>query len=153
MNGLPPTHLAPKGSLPLPHRGHGRPCGPRRFFQKPLSNMPLRFLASRQLQISIKEVLAPPPNVFTPTTPPCRCQCRQRRSTSLYANPILIELSDNTIPVSPIILEEDFHIREDAYLTFPPAVNDSTTRKAIGCFQVNNENAVKYIDHVYCYCS
>ena len=36
------------------------------------------------------------------------------------------------------------------YLTFPPEVNNSTTRKAIGRFQVNIENAVKYMDHVYC---
>ncbi len=59
-------------------------------------------------------------------------------------------IPDERSAVSPIVLEEDFRLKEDAYLAFPPDVNDSTTREAIGRFQVNIENAVKYIDHVCC---
>ncbi len=50
-------------------------------------------------------------------------------------------------------MEEDFRLRKDADLTFPPEVHNSITKKAIGHFQVNIENAVKHIDHVYCCCS
>ena len=50
-------------------------------------------------------------------------------------------------------MEEDFRLREDTYLTFPPKVNDLTIREAIRCFQVNIENTVKHIDYVCCYCS
>lgn len=50
-------------------------------------------------------------------------------------------------------MEEDFCLREDAYLTFPSEVNDFTTREAIEYFQVNIENTVKHMDHICCYCS
>ncbi len=61
--------------------------------------------------------------------------------------------ADNIVPISPVVLEEDFHLREDAYLTFPSEVKDSISREAIGRFQVNIKNAVKHMDHVYCCCS
>ncbi len=61
--------------------------------------------------------------------------------------------ADNIVLVSPVVLDEDFRLREDAYLLFPPEVNDSTTREAIRRFQVNIENAVKYIDYICCCCS
>ena len=38
-------------------------------------------------------------------------------------------------------------------MTFPPEVNDLTTREAIGHFQVNIKNAIKHINHICCYCS
>ncbi len=47
-------------------------------------------------------------------------------------------------------MEEDFRLREDAYLAFPPEVNDSTIREAIRYYQVNIENAGKHMDHVCC---
>ena len=61
--------------------------------------------------------------------------------------------ADNIVPVSPIVLEEHFYLKEDAYLAFSLEVNDSITRESIGRFQVNIENAVKHIDHVCCCCS
>ncbi len=61
--------------------------------------------------------------------------------------------ADNIVPVGPVVLEEDFRLREDAYLTFPPEVNNSITREAIRRFQVNIENAVKHMDYVCCCCS
>ncbi len=48
-------------------------------------------------------------------------------------------------------MEEDFRLKEDAHLAFPPEVNNSITREAIGRFQVNIVNTVKYMDDV-CYC-
>ncbi len=135
MNGLPFTPFASKGSLPPPCCSRGRPHGPERFFQRPSSNAPLRRLAPRQLQ-----TLNPPP-----TIPPRRRQC--------WSIPANLIPADNIIPVSPVVLEEDFRLQEDTYLTFPPEVNDSTTKEAIERFQFNIKNAVKYIDHVYCCCS
>ncbi len=132
MNGLPLTPLAPEGSLPPPCRGRGRPHSPGHFSRRPPSNVPLRRLASRQLQTS-----NPPP-----TIPP---RCCQRQSTPANLMP-----ADNIVLVSPIILKEDFRLREDVYLTFPPEVNDSITREAIGHFQVNIKSVVKHMDYVYC---
>ncbi len=79
--------------------------------------------------------------------PLCRHQYHQRQSTPANLIP------DECFVVSPIVLEKDFRFREDVYLTFPPEINDFITREAIGYFQVNIENAVKYIDHVYYCCS
>ncbi len=79
--------------------------------------------------------------------PPCRCQRCQCQS--ILANLIPDECS----AVRPVVLKEDFRFREDAYLAFPPEVNDSTTREAIGRFQVNIENAIKHMNHVCCCCS
>ncbi len=70
INGLSPTYLTPKGSLPLSHHGRGHPCGLRCFFQKSLSNTPLRSFTPRQLQTSTKDVFVPPLNVLTPTILP-----------------------------------------------------------------------------------
>lgn len=56
----------------------------------------------------------------------------------------------NTVLITLVTLEEDFCLRENAYLTISHEVNDSIIRKAIRCFQVNIENAVKYIDHMCC---
>ncbi len=78
--------------------------------------------------MSNRNVLEPPPNIFTPTIPPRRCRRRQRQS--IPTNLILDERS----AISPVVLEEDFCLREDAYLAFSPEVNDSTIREAIGCF-------------------
>ncbi len=80
-----------------------------------------------------------------PTIPPRR---RQRRSTPANLRP-----TDNIVLVGPVVLEEDFRLKEDVYLTFSPKINDSITREAIGRFQVNIENAVKHMDHVCCCCS
>ncbi len=62
-------------------------------------------------------------------------------------------LADSIVPVGLIVLEEDFCLREDAYLSFPPEINNSITREAIRHFQVNTKNAVKHIDHVCCCCN
>lgn len=82
--------------------------------------------------------------------PPCKAERRQCWSTSFSANFMPVELFHNTIPISSVVLEEDFRFRKEAYLTFSLEVNDSTSRKAVGYFQVNIENAMNYIDHV-CY--
>ncbi len=100
--------------------------------------------------MSIRNILTSLPNILNPKIPPRRGQRHQHWSTSLFANPISIELFDNTIPINLIILEEDFCLRENAYLTFPPEVNNFTIRKAIGRFQVNIENTVKHMDYI-CY--
>lgn len=52
--------------------------------------------------------------------------------------------------VNPVTLGEDFHLRKKVYIAFPLKVTDSTTRQAISCFQVNIDNVVKLIDHIYC---
>ncbi len=78
---------------------------------------------------------------------PYRCQCCQRQSIPANLIP------DERSAISIIILKEDFRFRKDAYLTFLLKVNNSITRKAIGHFQVDIENAIKYMDHVYYYCS
>ena len=135
MNGLPLTPLAPEGSIPLPRRGRGCPRGPGRFSRRPPSNALLRHLAPKQLQMSNPPLTIP-------------LQRRQRRSTPANLMP-----ADNIVPVSPVVLEEDFRLKEDAHLIFPPKINGSMTRKAIGCLQVNIENTVKHMDHVCCYCS
>ncbi len=147
MNGLPLTHLALEGSSPPLRRDCGRPRGLERFFRQLWSNAPLRSLAPRQLQTSNIDVLGPPPNILTSTMLPRRRRCRQGQSTP--ANLI----SNARSAVSPVVLENDFRLREDAYLAFPPEVNDSTTREAIGRFQVNIKNVVKHMDHVCCCCS
>lgn len=66
---------------------------------------------------------------------------------------MLVEPFYNTGSVSFVILEEDFRLRKEVYLTFPPKVNDSTTREAIEHFQVNIKNAVRHIDYICCYCN
>ncbi len=147
MNRLSLTHLAPKGSSPPHPRSRGRPRGSRRFSQHLRSNGPLRSLALRQLQTSNRDVLEPPPNSFTPTMPP-----RRRRHCQRWTTPANLILDERSV-VCPVVLEEEFRFREDAYLVFFSEVNDSTTREAIGYFQVNIENAVKYMDHICCCCS
>ncbi len=77
----------------------------------------------------------------------CRRRRRQRQSTSVNLIP------DKRSAISPVVLEEDFCLREDAYLTFPPEVNGFTIIETIGRFQVNIENIIKYIDYVCCCCS
>lgn len=64
-----------------------------------------------------------------------------------------IEPFYNTILISLVILEEDFCLGKEVYLTFSPKVNDSITREAIGRFQVNIKNTIKYMDHICCCCS
>ncbi len=46
---------------------------------------------------------------------------RQRQSTPANLIP------DERSTISPVILEDDFRLREDAYLAFLPEVNNSTT--------------------------
>ncbi len=128
MSELPLTCLALEGSSPPPRHGRRRLCGLERFFRQPRFNMLLRSLAPRQLQTSNRDILGPPPNIFTPTMPPRGHQCRQRQSIPANLIP------DDRSTVSPVVLEEDFCFREDAYLAFPPEVNDSTIREAIGRF-------------------
>ena len=96
---------------------------------------------------------ATPRALFHNSIPLCKAQCCQRRSTFFSANFIPIEPFHNTVSISPVILEEDFRLREDAYLTFFSKINDSTTREAIGRFEVNIKNAIKHTDYVYCCCS
>lgn len=55
------------------------------------------------------------------------------------------------MPVNLVALEEDFHLRAEAYMAFPPELSNITTREAISRFQFKITNAVKYMDHV-CYC-
>lgn len=90
-------------------------------------------------------------NVFTLIIPPCKGQHHQR--WSIPTNLILVERFDNIISVSSIVLEKDFHLRKNVYLTIPPEVNNSTIRKAIGHFQVNIKNIIKYLNYVCCYCN
>ncbi len=147
MNGLLPIHFAPKSSLPPPRSGRQHLRGFKYFSQQLRSNASLRSLAPKQLQTLNKDVLEPPPNIFTLIMPTYRgryCQC-QLTPTNLIPN--------ERSAISSIVLEEDFHLREDAYLTFPPKINNSIIRKAIGHFQVNIENIIEYIDHVCYYCS
>lgn len=127
--------------------------GCRRLAQQPLPNAFLKTLAPRQLQMSTRNVLEPLPNTFTPTArapanrtiamprppfnsfiPPCKtlyCQCR---STPSFTNFMPIEPFHNIVPISSVILKENFRLKEEAYLTFLPKVNNSITRKAIGRF-------------------
>ncbi len=144
MNGLPLIHLALEGSSPPPCRSRGRLRGPRSFSRQPWSNTPLRSFAPRQLQTSNKDVLESPPNILTPTIPPCRRQYHQRQSTSAKLIP------DKCSAISPVVLEKDFRFREDVYLTFLPEVNDSITKEAMKCFQINIKNAIKHVDYVCC---
>lgn len=65
---------------------------------------------------------------------------------------MLVEPSFNSVLVSLVILEEDFHFREETYIIFPFEVNNSTIRKAIGRFQMNIKDAEKYMDYVCCCC-
>lgn len=55
------------------------------------------------------------------------------------------------MPVDPVALEKDFRLRAEVCIAFPPELSITTTRKAIGCFQVKITNAVKQMDHI-CYC-
>ncbi len=147
MNGLSLTHFALEGSSPLPHYGRGCPCGPERFSQQLWSNASLKSSAPRQLQTSNRDVLEPPPNILTPKIPPCRCQRHQRQSTPANLIP------DERFAVSLFVLEEDFRLRKDIYLTFPLEVNNSITKEVIERFRVNIENIIKHMDHVYYCCS
>lgn len=135
INKLSLIPLTLKCSLPLLLCGRGHLCGPESFFQQSSFNAPLKRLVPRQLQI-----LNPPPIIL-----PWRCQL-----WSIYANFIPAERFNNTIPVSPVVLEDDFHLRENAYLTFPFEVNNFIIREAIGRFQGNIKNTVKHMDYVYC---
>lgn len=94
--------------------------------------------------MSNRDVLESPPNIFTPIILLCGYQHYQRQS--ILANLI----SDKRFAVSPVVLEEDFCLKEDVYLTFPPKVNDFKTREAIRHFQLNVENAIKHINYVCC---
>lgn len=102
---------------------------------------------------SASRSIATPKAPLNRSIPACKAQRRQRRSTSSSANFMLVKPFYNTVPINPIVLEEDFRLREEAYLPFPLEVNDSTTKKAIRCFQVNIKNFIKHIDHIYYYCS
>ncbi len=147
MNGLPLIHLALDSSSSPPCCGRGRLCGPRRFSQQLRSNTSLRSLAPRQLQMSKRNVLELPPNILTPTILPHRRQRYQRQLTPSNLIP------DKCFTIRLVVLEEDFRLREDAYLTFSPEVNNSIIREAIWRFQVNIENALKHMDHFCCCCS
>lgn len=57
---------------------------------------------------------------------------------------------DSSYLVNLIVLEKDFHLRYEANVEFLPKVNDITIRKAIKQFQVNIDNAIKHLDHLYC---
>ncbi len=98
---------------------------------------------------SISSCTAMPRALLNRSIPLYKSQNHQRRSTPSSTNLILVESFNNTVLVSPIVLEEDFCLKEHVCLTFPPEVNNSITRKAIGRFQGNIENAIKYMDHVY----
>lgn len=81
--------------------------------------------------------------------PPCKTQYHQHQLISFLANILSVEIF-NTVLVSPVVLEEDFPLRKETYLTFPSKTNNSTTTEAIGRFQVYIENVIKYINHI-CY--
>ncbi len=97
--------------------------------------------------MSNRDVLEPLPNILTATILPYRRRCCQRQLTPANFLP------DKRFPISPVVLEEDFRLREDAYLAFPPEVNDSTIREAIRRFQINIKNAIKHMDHFCCCCN
>lgn len=134
MNGLPLTHFTLEGSLLPFYRSRRRLHNSGRFSRKLLSNTSFRSLALRQLQLSTRNILALLSNVITPIILSCKGRRHQRWLIPLSANPIPVELSNNSIPISPVILEEDFLLRKDVYLAFPPEVNDSTIREAIRRF-------------------
>ena len=102
---------------------------------------------------SARRTTAAPRAPFNSSIPLCKSQRYQRRLKSALANFMLVEPFHNTVLVSPVVLEEDFCLRKEAYLTFPLEVINFTIRKAIGRFKVNIENAIKHMGYVYCCCS
>lgn len=152
MNGS--IQLTLKGSLSPFCHSYEHFCSFGYFFQKPLSNMPLKSLVSiQQLQTSTKNILASPSNVFTLAILLCRDQYCQCQSIFLATNSIPIDLFDNTISINFVVLKESFCLRKDMYLIFSSEVNNFIIRKPIKYFQVNIKNIVKHIDYICCYSS
>lgn len=114
-----------------------------------LSAIPTRtLLAPKQARALVPCPLGSPSDrlILTPKAPR-RC----RRSTAKATESSRVEPVDNSLRVNPIALVEDFRLRHDAIMKFPPEVNDSTTREAIRRFQAHTDNAIKHLNHV-CYC-
>lgn len=173
MNGIPAKRPVSSGNLPPSRHGCRRPS------RKPPSTAPPRLLVPRQLQISTIDVDELPPNRLersphrpipiarappngnnsTPNAstnrsiPPQKALRHPCWSTPPLADNRPVELFNNSVPINSVALEEDFCLREKAYMAFPPKVTDSTIRQAICHFQVNIDNAVKHMKHVCCYCS
>lgn len=134
-----------------------------------LPNLFFKTLASKQLQMSIKNILESPSNIFTliarvsiskttaelgvpfnSSIPLCKAWCCQCYSKTFLANFILIEPFYNIVLVSFVVLKEKFRFRKEVYLTFIFKINNFTIKKVIKRFQVNIENIIKHIEHIYC---
>ncbi len=94
-----------------------------------------------------------PRTLLNRSIPPRKVRRRRRRSTLLSANIRPAEPIANSVPVDPIAFEENFRLRAEACMAFPPELSDTTTREAISCFQVQITYVVKHMNHVCCCCS
>lgn len=55
------------------------------------------------------------------------------------------------MPINLIALKEDFCLEKKAYMAFSPKITDFIIRKAICCFQINIDNAIKHMNVYCCY--
>lgn len=57
------------------------------------------------------------------------------------------------MPICPSVLEKDFCLGEETCMTFLSQLSDTIIQETIRRFYDNNDNPVKYMDHVCYYCS
>lgn len=141
-------------------QGQGLKSSPprcRRLPRQPLPNVPLSRLT---LKASLQEFPTPPTNslavkpagallapkqeqllppgplsspldksILTPKAPRHRRWSPAKAIDSSQVEPVV-----NSLLVNLIVLEEDFRLKNEAGMNFPPEVNDSITRKAIRQF-------------------
>lgn len=173
MNKISVKQLISSGNLL--HSYHDYGC----FLRKLLSNMLFQLLSVKQLHIftiDINELLlnrlklflyqlisiAKAPSNGNNLTPnasinrfilPQKTLCCLYQSTPPLANNILVKPFDNSVTINPIALKKDFCFRKETYIAFSPKITDSIIKQAISQFQINIDNAIKYLKHICCYYS
>ncbi|MCJ1350012.1 hypothetical protein MMC31_008255, partial [Peltigera leucophlebia] len=78
---------------------------------------------------------------------------RMQMTSTSETTPTLVPGSQSQSPVEPVSLVDDFQQRKEAWLRFPPPLNNETTRAAIHRYQVQTDDATMHLNHVCGSCS
>lgn len=78
---------------------------------------------------------------------------RMQMTPTSETTPTLVPGSQSQSPVKLVSLVDDFQQRKEAWLRFPPPLDNETTRAAIHRYQVHTDDATMHLNHVCGSCS
>ena len=93
------------------------------------------------------------PTPLSSTVDPFSVTSSRRRLDPSSLRPLIPTVDPIQSPVEPVSLVDDFQQRKEAWLRFPPLLDNETTRAAIYRYQVQTNDATMHLNHVCGSCS